>query len=120
MNPLPSTNHHVDEEMSLSWLGLSKSGKVEPYTLPPLPIPQEDEFTTDRPPTTQPKKKRTRTRRPPLHSTTTPPNEDMMLEMKFGEKISGKKIFRGSLEINKKKIKLNFLWPFPRVEFPSL
>ncbi|KAG8184234.1 hypothetical protein JTE90_013210 [Oedothorax gibbosus] len=80
----------VNPENSLSWMGVGKNGEVKPYTLPPLPIPKEEHQTTSGlEPVTSTKRKRTR--RPSLHGTTTTtplPDEDFMLEMKFGEKIS--------------------------------
>ncbi|KAF8783225.1 U-scoloptoxin(01)-Er1a like protein [Argiope bruennichi] len=84
------------KENSQSWLGLSKSGQVEPYTLPPLPVPEDDqqETTTNTigngEPVAQLKKKfpekggRTRN---PWYKTTPIPVDDL-IEIKFGEKIS--------------------------------
>ncbi|GFV01922.1 uncharacterized protein TNCV_4978731 [Trichonephila clavipes] len=83
----------LDKDESLSWLGVSKSGKIEPYTLPPLPIPEADPQETtlvEEEPVPQLKKRHPekggRTKNP-WYKTTPLPSDDLA-EIKFGEKIS--------------------------------
>ncbi|GBN08674.1 hypothetical protein AVEN_229163-1 [Araneus ventricosus] len=84
------------KENPQSWLGASKPGKVEPYTLPPLPMPEDDvlETTTNtigkEEPVAQLKKKLPEKGgriRNPWYKTTPIPTDDL-IEIKFGEKIS--------------------------------